>query len=83
MRDCFMRQGALKAIMLYPAQIFDVSDRSGSIEVGKDSTLIVATGNPLDIRSNVEMAFIDGRSVDLSSRHTQLYEKYKQRYQQN
>ena len=74
---------ALKAITIYPAKILGIADRVGSLEVGKDATLIVTTGDPLDIRSNVEMAFIQGRPVDLSSRHTQLYEKYQQRYQQN
>lgn len=73
---------ALKAITIYPAEILGVADRLGSLEIGKDATLIVTTGNPLDIRSNVKLAFIQGRPVDLSSRHTQLYEKYQQRYLQ-
>ncbi len=72
---------ALKAITLYPAQILGVADRVGSIEVGKDATLIVTTGNPLDIRTKVEREFIQGRDIDLSSRHTQLYEKYRTKYQ--
>ena len=74
---------ALKALTIYPAEILGVSDRIGSLEVGKDASLIVTSGNPMDVRTNVEMAFIDGRAVDLSSRHTQLYNKYEQRYQQN
>jgi imidazolonepropionase-like amidohydrolase len=72
---------ALKAITLYPARILGVDDRLGSLEVGKDATLIVTTGDPLDIRTQVERAFIEGRSVDLSSRHTQLYEKYQKKYE--
>ena len=76
------QEEALKAITLYPARILGIDDRLGSIEEGKDATLIVTTGDPLDIRTNVEMAFIQGRSVDLSSRHTQLYEKYKKKYEQ-
>jgi len=74
------KEEALKAITLYPAQILDVSDRVGSIEVGKDATLIVTTGDPLEITSNVEREFIQGRNIDLSSRHTILYEKYKEKY---
>ena len=58
-----------------------MDDRLGSLEVGKDATLIVTTGDPLDIRTQVERAYIEGRSVDLSSRHTQLYEKYQKKYQ--
>lgn len=71
---------ALKAITLYPAQIFGVADKIGSLEVGKDATLIVTTGDPLEIICNVEMEFIQGRRIDLSSKHTMLYEKYKEKY---
>ncbi len=73
---------ALKALTLYPAQILGIDDRVGSLEVGKDASLIVTTGDPLDIRTSVEMAFIQGRVVDLASRHTQLYEKYQNKYEQ-
>jgi imidazolonepropionase-like amidohydrolase len=76
------KEEALKAITIYPAEILGVADRLGSLEVGKDATLFVSTGDPLDIRSNVELAFIDGRPIELSSRHTQLYEKYQTKYQQ-
>ncbi len=71
---------ALKAITLYPAQIFGVADRVGSLEVGKEATLIITTGDPLEIVSNVTMEFIQGRKIDLTSRHTMLYEKYKEKY---
>jgi imidazolonepropionase-like amidohydrolase len=73
---------ALKAITLYPAQILGVADRIGSLEVGKDATLIVASGDPLEITTQIEREFIQGRDIDLNSRHTQLYEKYKIKYQQ-
>ena len=68
---------ALRAITLYPAQILGVSDRVGSLEAGKDATLIVTTGDPLEVTANVKMEFIQGRKIDLTSRHTQLYTKYK------
>ena len=71
---------ALKAITLTPAQIFGVADRVGSLEIGKDATLILTTGDPLDIRSNVLMEFIQGRKIDLTSKQTMLYEKYKEKY---
>jgi len=74
------RQEALKAVTLYPAQIMGVSDRVGSIEVSKDATLIVTDGDPLEIMTHVEMEFIQGRKIDLSSRHTELYEKYLEKY---
>ena len=73
---------AVKAVTLYPAQILGVDDRLGSLEAGKDATFIVTDGNPLDIRTQVERAFVQGREIDLSSRHTTLYEKYSQRLDQ-
>ncbi len=76
------KDAALKAVTLFPAEIFGVADRIGSLEIGKDATLIVTTGDPLEITSNVEMEFIQGKKIDLTSRHTQLYEKYKVKYQQ-
>lgn len=74
------REEALKAVTLYPAQILGVADRVGSIEAGKDATLIVTDGDPLEITSHVEQMYIEGRKIDLSSRQTQLYEKYLKKY---
>jgi imidazolonepropionase-like amidohydrolase len=73
------KEEALRSVTLYPAQILGVADRLGSIEPGKDATLIVTNGDPLDIRNNVLKAWIEGREVDLSSRHTRLYDKYRNR----
>jgi imidazolonepropionase-like amidohydrolase len=73
------KEEALKAVTLYPARILGVEDRLGSIETGKDATLIVTNGDPLEIRSNVQKAWILGREVELSSRHTRLYDKYRNR----
>lgn len=74
---------ALRAITLSPAEIFGVADRIGSIEVGKDATLIVSSGDILDTpTSRIEMAFVQGRRVSLDSKQTRLAEKYRQRYRQ-
>ena len=70
---------ALAAITLWPAEILGVADRVGSLTVGKDATLFVAKGDPLDTRSSVPRAWIQGREVDLRSRHVQLYEKYREK----
>jgi imidazolonepropionase-like amidohydrolase len=74
---------ALKTITLYPAQIAGVADRLGSIEAGKDATIVVTDGDLLDIRSNVKRMWIAGKEVSLESRHTRLYEKYKGRPKTN
>jgi len=77
------RDEALKSLTLYPAQIFGVADRLGSLEANKDATLIVTTGDPLDIRSNVMQAYIQGRKIDLGDRHKTLWHKYEEKYKQN
>ena len=66
---------------LNPARIFGVDDRLGSIEVGKEATLVVTDGDLLELTSHVVLEFIGGREVDLSSRHTQLYDKYSTKYE--
>ncbi len=71
---------ALRAITLSPAEILGVSDRVGALHAGLDATLFVADGNILETPTQVEMAFVSGRRVDLNSRHTQLYHKYSEKY---
>ena len=73
---------ALKAITLYAAQILGVGAELGSIEIGKRATLIVTDGDPLEIPTRVEQAYIDGARIDLSNRHLRLYEKYQKKYEQ-
>lgn len=76
------KEEALKAVTLNAARILGVGDRIGSLEPGKDATLIITTGDPLEITTSVEMMFIQGRTVDLSNRQTELYEKYLLKYSQ-
>jgi imidazolonepropionase-like amidohydrolase len=70
---------AVKAVTLYPAQILNVADRLGSIEVGKMANLVVTDGDLLEIRSHIKYLFIDGRPVVLTSRHTELNDAFKNR----
>jgi imidazolonepropionase-like amidohydrolase len=70
---------ALKAVTIYPAEIFGVADKIGSVEAGKIANLIVTDGDPLEIRTQIKALFIRGHQVPLTSRHTELYEKYKAR----
>ena len=71
---------ALKAITLYPAQILGADDRVGSLDAGKDATLIITDGDPLETPTHVEAAFIQGRRVDLDNRHERLWRKYQEKY---
>ena len=46
------------------------------------ATLILTTGNPLEVTTQIEAAFIDGRQIDLSNKQTELYKKYRERFEQ-
>ncbi|HYJ86654.1 MAG TPA: amidohydrolase family protein [Pyrinomonadaceae bacterium] len=70
---------ALKSVTLYPAQIMNIADRLGSIEVGKMANLVVADGDLLETRTHIRHLFIDGRQIPLTSRHTDLYDAFKNR----
>jgi imidazolonepropionase-like amidohydrolase len=70
---------ALKGLTLYPARLAGVAERLGSIEVGREATLFATDGDILDIRANVKRMWVAGKEISLDSRHTRLYEKYKNR----
>ena len=65
--------------MFYPAEMLGVADRLGSLDAGKDATFVVASGDILDIRTQVLEVWISGHKTSLETRHTRLYEKYKNR----
>ncbi len=75
----FPEDEALRAVTLYPAQICGVADRIGSIEIGKNATLLICDGTIFDLRANVRRMWISGHEVSLENRHTRLYEKYRNR----
>lgn len=70
---------ALKAVTLYPAEFLGLADRVGSLEVGKDATLLVTDGNPLEYATSIEKIYIEGRDIDLADQHRQFFEKYHNR----
>ena len=67
---------ALKAITLNPAEIWGVADQLGSLDVGKTANVVVANGDPLDVKTDVKRVFIDGREVPMKSRQTELRDRY-------
>ena len=73
------KEEALKAITIYPAEIFGLADKIGSLEVGKVANVILTDGDPLEIRTNVKRVFIGGEDISMDSRHTLLYDKFRQR----
>ena len=73
-------EAAVRALTLGAAELLGISEKHGSIESGKSATLILSTGDALDMMTNnIIYAFIDGRSLTLSDKHKVLYERYKKR----
>jgi len=67
---------ALKALTINPAQIWGVDKDLGSLEVGKLGNVVVANGDPLDVRTDVKHVFIQGQEIPLVSKQTQLRDQY-------
>ena len=75
------KEEALQMITLNTAKILGIDARTGSIAVGKDANLLVSTGDLLDVRtSQVELAWIQGRKIDLGNKQKDLNAKYLQKY---
>jgi len=71
------REEALRAVTLRPAQIWGISDSTGSLEPGKDADLVVWSGDPFELNTHAEHVFIRGREMPKGTRQTELFEKYK------
>ena len=76
------KEEALQVITQNPAKILGIDQRTGTIENGKDANILICQGDLLDMKSSVlSHAFIQGRAIDLQNKHTQLFERYKYKYQ--
>jgi imidazolonepropionase-like amidohydrolase len=60
----FPADAALRALTLSAAEIYGVSDRMGSIDVGKIANLVVADGDLFDEKTKIKMVFVDGRRFE-------------------
>ena len=76
------KDDALKSITLYAAQVLGIAENVGSLEPGKDATLIVTNGDPLELETTVEQVFIQGKKCDMRDKQKQLLEKYTEKYRQ-
>jgi len=75
------KEEALAAITSNTAKILGVSDKIGTLEKGKSASLIVSSGDVLDMKtSNIEYAFIDGRMIDLNNKQKELNQKFSKKY---
>ncbi len=73
------KEEALKAITINPAEIFGIADQYGSVETGKRANLVIATGDPLETKSQIVHVFIDGYMIPMSNRHIRLYQEFLER----
>jgi imidazolonepropionase-like amidohydrolase len=67
---------ALKAITINPAEIWGVADKLGSLDVGKTANVVVANGDPLDLKTDVKQVYIEGHPVPMTSRQVWLRDQY-------
>ena len=70
-------EAALRAVTIAPATAWGVADRVGSLEPGKDADVVVWSGDPFELTTNVERVFIAGVEVPLESRQTELFRRYR------
>jgi len=77
------RDAAIRAITLDAVVVLGINGSYGSLEVGKSATLMMTTGDPLEVMTTVTSAFIDGRKIDLTNKQSELAEKYREKYRQS
>ena len=76
------KKAAFRAVTLSVAEILGIDEKVGSLDEGKDATLFISDGDPLEIRTNIIQAYIQGKKIDMGDRHKSLYSKYKEKYRQ-
>jgi imidazolonepropionase-like amidohydrolase len=67
---------ALRAITLNAAETWGVADQLGSLDAGKTANVVMANGDPLDLRTDVKQVFIAGQEIPMTSRQTRLRDLY-------
>ena len=75
----FDKEDALQLITENPAKILGISNRTGTLETGKDANLFISSGDALDVKSNnIELLFFMGEEINLDNHQLILYKKYFQ-----
>ena len=67
---------AMKAITINAAEIWGVADKLGSLDVGKTANIVVANGDPLDVKTDVKQVYIDGQAIPMTDRQVVLRDMY-------
>ena len=68
---------ALRAVTLTPAEMYGLGARYGSLEQGKVANIVVWSGDPFELSTRVEAVLIRGQEIPLTSRQTELRERYR------
>jgi len=69
-------ENALKAVTLWPAEIFGVSDRVGSLAPGRDANVVVWSGDPFEFTTRAEHVWVRGVERTDKTRQDLLTERY-------
>ena len=73
---------ALKSVTINAAELMGIADKVGSLEVGKEGTLLITTGTPLDMTSNIIQSYIQGREINMMDIHKLFFQKYMEKIKQ-
>lgn len=73
---------ALKSVTINAAEFMGIADKVGSLEVGKEGTLLITTGTPLDMTSNIIQSYIQGREINMMDIHKFFFQKYMEKIKQ-
>ena len=74
---------ALKAVTINAAEFMGIGDQVGSLEPGKQATFLITTGTPLDMTSDIEQSYIQGREIDMNDIQKHFFDKYMEKVRQN
>ncbi len=73
---------AIKAVTINAAELMGLEDRIGSLETGKQATLLITTGTPINMTSDIEQAYIQGRELDMNDIQKHFFMKYMEKLHQ-
>jgi imidazolonepropionase-like amidohydrolase len=68
---------ALEAITLTPARVFGAGESMGTLAAGRRADVVVWSGDPFEFSTRPEHVFIGGEEIPLTSRQTELLERYR------
>ncbi len=68
---------AMKAMTINAAEIWGVADQLGSLDIGKTANIVIANGDPLDVKTEVKHVYIQGKAIPMTSRQTELRDQYE------